>query len=493
MFRTSRYNIFVPLLNGRRLAYNSLSGGLALWERDDGDLYERVHTGQDVDPLDPTIGAMVQGGYLVSAVTDELEVLDQHYRSHRFDPGAMILTIAPTLACNFGCDYCFQGQDKPVSSMSAEVQDAILAYVERQAPRTRYLHVAWYGGEPLIRRDLVEAMSDRLIKLCGERGIRYDAMAVTNGYLLNADVARSLWDRRVKIVQVTLDGAPSDHDQRRVLLSGKGTFDRIVKNLAAAVEASPSTFSIRVNIDHRNAGQIRSLIDYLERFGLGRRKNFTMYFAPVEAITTGCHTITDVCMSKGDYGQLEADLCRYAYDKGLTSLPYPPRYRGTCGAVRPSGFVVTPTGHVHKCWDTVNTPDRAVGTIFDMEAAAKSPASLRWMEWSPLANETCRNCRILPSCSGACAYKFLYAEDTRGEQAVLPCPSWKYNIKERLVLRAEKMGAIGPGDYDPAAIRTDPAELCTDDFQAGQPLPAPMQKLSGRSARNRSLPLLSSF
>jgi uncharacterized protein len=298
----------------------------------------------------------------------------------------------------------------------------------------------------------------------------------------------------VKSIQVTLDGAPSDHDQRRTLLSGKPTFERIAKNLAEAVGVAPINYSIRVNIDSRNAAQIRELVDFLAQYGLSNRKNFGLYFAPVEAITTGCHGISDVTMSKSQYGQLEAELYRYTYEKGLTGLPYPPRYRGTCGAVRPEGFVVVPTGLVHKCWDTVDQPDRAIGSIFDMAAAKKSKESMRWLGWDPLSNETCRNCRILPSCSGACAFKFIYAEDTRGEQAVLPCPSWKYNIKERLLLRAEKMGAITADDYDPEEVRTDPAELCTDDFRSGgQPLPAEIQRYQPRKAPKRSLPLVSSF
>ncbi|MDC3957228.1 TIGR04463 family radical SAM/SPASM RiPP maturase [Polyangium jinanense] len=488
MFKPSRYNIFVHLRNGRCLAYNSLSGGLGLWEADEWALYQRIEAGEAPDPLDSSVGEMVQAGYLVSTAMDELRTMEQAYRAHRFDPGSMILTIAPTMACNFGCDYCFQGQDKPAGSMTPEVQDAILAHVEQQAAGARSLHVAWYGGEPLVRREIIERLSDRLIECAARRHIAYSAMMVTNGYLLTADVARSLWARRVKTIQVTLDGAPEDHDQRRALLSGKPTFDRIAENLLAAVEATPITFSIRVNIDRRNADRVVDLLDLLWRRGLGGRRNFQVYFAPVEAITTGCHGVTDACLSKREYGDLEARLARHAFDRGLSSLPYPPRFRGTCAAVRPQGFVILPTGEIHKCWDTVNTPGRAVGTIFDMAAIQRSAEALRFTDWSPLDNESCRSCRILPSCAGACAYKFLYAEDTRGEQAVLPCPSWKYNIKERLVLRAEKSGAIGPHDYDRKAIRTDPAELCTEAHAPDAALHETTR--TSRATRRVSLPVV---
>ena len=55
----------------------------------------------------------------------------------------------------------------------------------------------------------------------------------------------------------------------------------------------------------------------------------------------------------GARGRLEADLIQHGYDKGLCALPYPPRFHGNCGAVKPGGFVILPTGDVHKCWDTV--------------------------------------------------------------------------------------------------------------------------------------------
>lgn len=459
----SRYTVLVPLHRERALAYNGLSGAFAVWEKADRAAWEKVSAGQPVDPADPDVFGLVQGGFVVGRGIDEIGILDQHYRAQRYDPGTMVLTLAPTLSCNFGCDYCFQGQDKPRDTMSPEVQDAVLALVQRALPRLKQLTVAWYGGEPLLRRPVVEALSDRLVAACAEAGVRYDAMMVSNGFLLSADVARSLHARKVGSVQITLDGSPNYHDQRRALLNGKPTFARIAENLRAAVDAAPITFLVRVNIDERNRDEIFGLLDWMAAAGLGHRPNLQVYFAPVEAMTEGCHAVQDVTMRKLDYGTLEAELTRYAWERGLAPLPYPPRFRGICGAVRPKGFVIIPSGDVHKCWDTVNQADRAVGSVLDIDALAVSAEAQKWVAWSPFANESCRSCRILPLCAGSCAYKFIHPEQTRGEAAALPCPSWKYNLKERLVLRAVGMGAITTDDYDAKAIRTEPGELCVDD------------------------------
>src|SRR5689334_14667366 len=225
LFAPSRYTILTPLLGRRALAYNALSGAMAVWTAEEQAVYKHIAAGDPVDASDQTVRDLLHGGFAVLSGTDEIALLEKQYQAHRFDPGTMILTVAPTLACNFACDYCFQGQDKPAAGMSMEVQDAVLAMIERAAPGIRRLHIAWYGGEPLLRRDIIEALSDRVIALCDRRGIQYDAMIVTNGYFLDAAAARSLWSRRVKLAQITLDGPASYHDARRHLHSKKGTFD----------------------------------------------------------------------------------------------------------------------------------------------------------------------------------------------------------------------------------------------------------------------------
>lgn len=463
----SRYNILIPLKGGGCLGYNSLRGGLAKWEPHETEAYEQLCAGAPADSVDPEVLKQLEhGGFVVDPDVDERSIVRDMYERRRFSPATMTLTIAPTMACNFGCDYCFQGQDKPSQHMNDDVQDAIVALVERIDDRvTRKLVVAWYGGEPLLRLPIIEALSDRIIAICRRKQIHYSAMIVTNGYKLDVDAARSLASRGVASAQITLDGTPEYHDARRYLLGGQGSFERIVDNLRSVADANvPLHLSIRVNIDERNHEDIRSLIDFMSERGLGHRKNLRMYFAPVEAITEGCHVVQDVTLTKGAYSELETELYRYAYAAGLSNLPYPPRFQGMCAAIKPASMVILPSGDVHKCWDTVSWPYRKVGTIFEPGQIAAHPQYAKWLAWTPFDNQTCRNCKLLPNCAGACAYKFVHADSTRGEAATLPCPSWKYNIKERLLWRAVAMGKVRDDEYDPSAVRTVPSELCADEF-----------------------------
>jgi uncharacterized protein len=489
-FAPSRYNIAIPLRSGEALVYNSLRASFLRLGVAEVEGLEAL-AGGHAEIVHPAVMDQLESdGLIVADGVDELRILQDQYEAHRIDPKAMILTIAPTMACNFGCDYCFQGQNKPSETMGTRVQDAIVDHVERAAEQgVQSVGIAWYGGEPLLRRNVIEALSDRLMAVCDQHHMKYSAMVVTNAYKLDLDTARALHQRKVDWVQITLDGTPEYHDTRRYLLGGQGSFQRILKNLQDIVDEVPIRYTVRVNIDDRNHKDIKRLIDYMAELGLGHRPNLAMYFAPVEALTEGCHSVSDVTLSKAAYGELETELYRHGYRAGLVPLPYPPRFHGTCGAVRPKGLVILPNGDVHKCWDTVSWPDKKAGSILEPEQLETNPLFRQWMAWTPFDNHTCRNCKLLPNCSGACAYKFVHAADTRGEAAVLPCPSWKYNLKERLLWRAIALGAIKKGDYDPAAVATVPSELCADNVvEGGKPLPVEMQALYDQQKRH--LPVL---
>ncbi|MEL6813708.1 MAG: hypothetical protein AAFP03_02710, partial [Cyanobacteria bacterium J06598_3] len=223
----------------------------------------------------------------------------------------------------------------PADVMEESAQTAIVDLVKRAAPRIKQLVIVWCGSKPLLKPKIIESLSRRFIALCDRAGIAYSATIVTSGDYLNLAIARSLYTHQIKTIQVTLDDIPEYHDQRHALLSEKPTFERIINNLKAVVDKVPIDIGVRVNIDHHNREQIVQLLDLLDERGLSHRDNFKLYFALIESRTKGCYLVEDATIDTSKYGQLEAELYRYGYEKGLTQLPYPPRYHGTCAAVTP--------------------------------------------------------------------------------------------------------------------------------------------------------------
>jgi uncharacterized protein len=465
-YQKSIYNIRVPLLGGKQLMYNSLSRALCLLDPEDVEkIAADEFVSDDHFASDGGMSYLLGQGFILPTGTDEKAVIQKMYMDARYEPNTVNFIVCSTLACNFGCDYCFQGMDKPLENMSKKVQDQIIVLYERllkSRPELKNINMVWYGGEPLMRKQVIYDLADRLIDISARNNVNYQAMMVSNGFMLTKDVAQKLFLKGLKTVQITLDGSEEFHDQRRHLLSEskKGTYWKIMKNIKEWIDVVPLGVNIRVNIDERNKDAIVHLIDDLVDRGLAGKPNFKLYFSPVETNTTACHSVSDQTMKKMEYGRLEAFLYRYAFDRGLVDLPYPPRFLGICSALRPNDYIMVPNGDVHKCWDTVSFPEKRVGTVWDTEALflKGDPNHQLWETFDPFENAICSTCKILPNCTSYCAHKFVYAHDSKGD-SVLPCPSIKYSLNERLVLRAEKEGFIGPEDYTEEMIRTNPYEL----------------------------------
>ncbi len=449
--RPSNYNVIIDLPDGRALAYNAYSNALAVLDPEDYDALRSVsNDSSSHDGTGPSLGQLQHGGFLVPSSMDERACLEQEYWERRNDPSRLSLTVAPTMACNFGCDYCFQGHDKPAGRMGPGVRDAIVALVRRSTHRLRSVGICWYGGEPRLALREIEQLSDELLTVCREARVPYDGSIVTSGYLLSGAVARSLVERGVVTAQVSIDGNAAAHDQRRCLLGGGGTFERLLRNMVDVAANSALRVSIRVNVDGRNAGSIVELLECLGREGLGRHGRTSIYFAPVEAITQGCHAVVGHCLTKQDFASLEVELGGIARRLGLAGRPYPGRFRGICGAVRPESLVVLPDGQLHKCWDTVSMPEHSIGNITALEQAMASDRAASWAAWNPFDHPSCRACVLLPTCAGSCAHKFLNPDQVRGEAAELPCPSWKFNLHSRLLGHALAKGLLSEADAQAA-------------------------------------------
>ncbi|MDR3255106.1 MAG: radical SAM protein [Synergistaceae bacterium] len=450
MYRPSRYNFFVPLNSGSALAYNSRSGSFAVWDETDRDVYGLIESGADPGRamavagndryLHEILENLLKGSYITERDADERRGIEQAARILRYDDSKVTVSIAPTLACNFGCDYCYQSDGARGRAMSGDVQRRVTDFIESRADGKSSLAISWYGGEPLLETDIVCSMSSEFVRFCGERNIGYSSMVVTNGYFLTGDAAKRLLQAGITNAQVTIDGDRSSHDSRRTLRGGGGTYDRILSNVKEAVSDENFSVTVRTNMDMRNKDSIGGMLDDLREEGLCGRKNLSVYFAPVDVCSNECAgTVSALVLSLEEYADAESRASDRAIGLGLRTASLPVRMFSLCQAVKPDGFVFLPDGDVHKCWNTVSDRSERLGTIYDPDSLDRSPLNELWVS-GPLLSPECGDCGVLANCAGGCAHK------SRNDKLSSPCISLKNNIKEQLVQYALSQKIITRSD-----------------------------------------------
>ena len=248
---------------------NARTGGILSLNPEYAQKFKRIQEG-DVRDADDLVAELIRGGILVNEERDELGEIRLQSRAARFANTALSLTIAPTMACNFCCPYCYE-KGQAYTTMGEEVLTQLSKFVKDYYPGIASLSVGWYGGEPLLGMKMIERITSDLKDVVGPT-CEYSASIVTNGYLLTPDVARRLAACGVTSAQVTIDGSKSDHDSRRILHDGSPTYERILKNVKECADIID--ISIRGNVDKTNIEAAQELLDYLELNGLMNKVHF---------------------------------------------------------------------------------------------------------------------------------------------------------------------------------------------------------------------------
>jgi uncharacterized protein len=135
-------------------------------------------------------------------------------------------------ACNLGCQYCFfLSKDNLYPRDSYLMDEATLDTYLRQlfeASPAGEVHVAWQGGEPMLRGLDFYRTAARLAR----KYLRPDQAIVntmqTNGTLVDDEWA-AFFKQHDFLVGISIDGPRELHDRYRVDKKGRGSFDDVVR------------------------------------------------------------------------------------------------------------------------------------------------------------------------------------------------------------------------------------------------------------------------
>lgn len=393
----SKYNI-IFVQDKKWLLYNSASN---IFAEMDEELYNVV---MDIKKSPDTYNfssdykelkeQLVNSSVLVEDEEDVFRTIKLNTHRSRFNQENLCLTILPTLDCNFRCPYCFETEHEH-SYMTFEVMDAIVKYV-KHLDSLKTVFISWMGGEPLLAINSIEYITRKIREL----RINIQANIVTNGYLLDNEMASRLVRMGIVSAQVTIDGLKNKHDQRRVLAQKGSTFDRIIDNLKVVLEKENSlNLTIRVNIDKDNQEEFAYLHQYLiEQLG----DKVFIYPGFIEESPYGC----------------SKNLCalnrKEKVDFYLNKIPpkkhfpffYPSNNGGECMTARNiNSFVIGPKGELYKCWECIGKEEMIIGNIVTNKITNSKLYSLFLNGADFLEDDKCRNCSILPICFGGCVIR----------------------------------------------------------------------------------------
>lgn len=417
----SRYNYLFKTEN-QYLLYNALSNGFA---EIDGETYEVLSLLQKTkkvnnENLDKDLQSQLMTmKSIVENDEDEIDKLEYINLLQRFDSRRLILTINPTLDCNFNCPYCFENQHSNVY-MTEEVEEQIIQYI-RKCSLAKALDITWFGGEPLLGFEKIVSLTRKMLSL----GLYYSANIITNGYLLSKDIILMLPDLRIHALQITLDGLAPLHDKRRCLKTNEGTFYKILRNIDLLKSLVPDIkLSIRVNIDKTNE---KDFIKLYRLFDEKKYTNFYIYPAFVED-NEGYETNSCIFKSKEKIKYLIDLKEKYGID---SSIFYPSSDRYECAIRNKYAAVIGPRGELYKCWNDVGNDAKITGYLNN--PVTNETLLLHYLNGAdPFKDSKCRKCFLLPVCGGGCPYVRL--ENKYNGKNIEHCPLFKYNVRDFLIM-----------------------------------------------------------
>ena len=308
------------------------------------------------------------------------------------------VVVHTTKACNFRCKYCALNFEP--KHLQQDGCDNIISFFRKNISKYERVHISWFGGEPLLKMDAIEYISNAVMDICRRAKKPYYSSVTTNGYLLTPENVDKLIKLRVYNYAVTVDGVKATHDNQRVLENGNGSFDQIIRNLEYmrdSVKSRALNVIIRTNITREIFDRLEEYYNfYNDRFGGDNR--FSLFVRP--AGDWGGDRVKQFKGHLIEKGEMEE-----VYDKlsGLVQgIKYNLNYMDldfagtTCNATMLHKYVFGCDGLVSKC-DTCNK-ELAIGKIQSGKKVINTERENQWLMGHRSKDTECDNCFFSGSC-----------------------------------------------------------------------------------------------
>lgn len=367
-------------------------------------------------------------------------------------PAMNRLDLFVTHRCNLRCDYCFLGQGNAQDDISLEVARASIDLLIRSSRNSTDLTLTLFGGEPLLRKDLMRDILALASAKCDEHGKKLHVACTTNGLLLDEE-AIELSQQYGFLYLLSIDGIREVHDRHRRTRSGAGSFDRLARKIAF-LKARQGWLGAKMTVAPDAmmslAQGVRELYDMgIRQFLIGLACEAQWTAEQLAAIKEQYREVLDFCLATR---AMKLPIKISGEEGGL--LQEAKDSWGCSAGIH--GFSVDASGRIYPCARHVGLPDCVVGEVATGKLDLEVVRALN--DTRGVVRFKCLHCELGAYCRGGCPASNQAATRSPYWPGEVTCALTKALVE--LYKEAPKYGTLILGREPPSALQFISPIMC---------------------------------
>ncbi|MFH1968618.1 MAG: radical SAM protein [bacterium] len=310
-----------------------------------------------------------------------------------------ILYLMMAQGCNFACSYC------PIPALAKQYGEHLLSFedavagialwqkhIEEQPRDDDPYFLIFYGGEPLLNREVLEKLLPYVSDEQNEGRLpqKLELMLCTNGSLMDERLSKLLAHHKVTVA-VGLDGPREHNDRIRITVNGDATFTGIECAIRQLVDDGVRVVA-SVTITQANIHRLTECPDFLRKLGIAQfgfnlmKGKFLIRELVGGSMEDYCRAAARGILS-GLVGVTENEqLCEYQLEKKLTALRNGLPFSIDCTCYG-NQIVVQADGNVSNC-PFFRLDQGYVRELPDMFRIGRTKTVETWRHRLPLLNDS---------------------------------------------------------------------------------------------------------
>lgn len=338
--------------------------------------------------------------------------------------------------CDLRCRYCFASAGSFGGNRSLmDIATARAAVDLLFASGAQVYEIDFFGGEPLLNLDTVEAAAAYARKRAGELGCRVNLTLTTNAYSMDSQVRDRLVALDLDII-LSHDGRPEVHDRTRSGPGGFSSYEAVTANILAIVPKLGERYYVRGTFTALNKDFVQDIRHWLD-LGLER---FSMEPVVLPAGNSMALCEDDLPLLREQYWQLAELALAQPFTYFHFNLDWE---QGQCGARRAAGcgagveyVAVAADGGIYPCHQFVGEQQWLLGDVF--AGIAAGPLGNQFRQLGIEHKPVCQQCWARYHCGGGCHANAWWTNSSLAQPYLLGCELLKMRTEAAIYLKVRQ-------------------------------------------------------